>query len=500
MSDSKRPNFVLILTDQQQRKSLGCYGNQHIKTPRLDALAQEGVVFDSAFTANTICSPSRASLLTGRYPRTHGLATNGMQLDQVNEITLPQVLAANSYRTASVGKIHLAPHGELDPVITATESGQESPESLNFWKAGKKFPLPYYGFQEVRLCNGHGNDWADYYHDLLARDPKLPELMKMEKALISPTGAPSSWKSALPEEHHPTTWVADEAIQKLEKFAGRAEPFFLCVSFPDPHAPYCPPAPWCDMYDPSSVPPPRRHPDQLKTASAPYRRTNEKYTKLFGYNPMDMPEDYVREIIAHSYGMVSLLDKHIGRVIDTISRLGLQDDTVVIFTTDHGEHLGDHGFIYKAAVYDELIHLPLIWWSPSRFAQPRRQQGIVSHIDLMPTILDLAGIDGPRGVQGISYKAGLQIAEHPGRDWAYLEDDEGNDTTYMRTVWTPHCRLTYYLPEAEGDMFDLDSDPDEFINRWNDPAYRSLRNEMMELLLRATIESADPKPEKFSAC
>ena len=500
MSDAKRPNFVLILTDQQQRKSLGCYGNQHIKTPRFDALAREGIVFDRAFTANVICSPSRASLLTGRYPRSHGLVTNGMQLDQVNEITLGQVLAANSYRTANIGKIHLAPHGELDTEITANESGQESPESLRFWQAGKKFPLPYYGFQEVRLCNGHGNDWTDYYHDLLAKDPKLPELMKSDKALVPTTGAPSSWKSAMPEEHHPTTWVADEAIQKLEQFAGRAEPFFLCLSFPDPHAPYCPPAPWCDMYDPSSVPLPRRHPDQLKTASACYRRANEKYTELFGYNPMDMPEDYVREIVAHTYGMVSLLDKHIGRVIDAISRLGLRDDTIVVFTTDHGEHLGDHGFIYKVAVYDELIHLPLIWWSPSRFGQPRRQQGIVSHIDLMPTILDLAGIANPRGLQGISYKAGLQTGQHPGRDWAYLQDDEGDDTTYMRTVWTPRCRLTYYLPEAEGDLFDLDSDPDEFINRWNDPAYCSLRNEMMGLLLRATIEAADPKPEKFSAC
>jgi arylsulfatase A-like enzyme len=499
MSNSERLNFVLILTDQQQRKSLGCYGNQHIKTPRLDALGREGIVFDSAFTANSICSPSRASLMTGRYPRTHGLIINGMQLDPVNEITLPQVLSANGYRTASVGKIHLASHNDVDSEMIANKSGYESPESKGYWAAGKRLSLPYYGFQEVRMCAGHSNDWTDYYHDLLAKDPNLPELLKMENALKPPSGAPSSWKSAIPEEYHSTTWVANEAIQKLERFAGEAEPFFLCASFPDPHFPYCPPSPWCDMYDPACVPMPRRHRDQLKTASAYYLSLVELFTNLLGYAPMDMPEDYIREIIAHTYGMVSLLDKHIGRIMDTISQSSLRDNTIVVFTTDHGEHLGDHGLIYKAAIYDELIHLPLIWWSPSRFGQPRRQQCIVSHIDLMPTILDLAGIAGPRGVQGISYKADLETGECPGRDWAYLEDDAEDGKAYMRTVWTPRCRLTYYLPAGEGDLFDLENDPDEFVNLWNDPASRGLRNEMMELLLRATIESSDPKPERFTS-
>ena len=497
MSDSDRPNFVFILTDQQRRDSLGCYGNQVVKTPTIDALAKEGIVFDRAFTANVICSPSRASLLTGRYPQTHGLVNNGMQLDPVNEITLPQVLAANDYHTASVGKIHLAPHGDVNPELTADKSGYESPESMGYWAAGKRLPLPYYGFQEVRMCAGHGSDWTDYYQDLLAKDPKLAELLKVENALKPPSGAPSSWKSAIPEEHHSTTWVADEAIQKLEQYENQSEPFFLCVSFPDPHFPYCPPAPWCDMYDPSSVPLPRRHPDQIKTASAELRRRFEQYTQELGCNPLEMPEDYAREIIAHTYGMVSMLDKHIGRIIDTISRSSLRDNTIVVFTTDHGEHLGDHGLVYKAVVYDELIHLPLIWWSPSLLGQQRRQQGIVSHIDLMPTILDLAGIASPRGVQGISYRAALKDGEYAGRDWVYLEDDEEDGKSYTRTVWTPRSRLTYYLPAADGDLFDLENDPDEFVNRWNDPEYRGLRNEMMELLLRATIESSDPKPERF---
>ena len=224
----------------------------------------------------------------------------------------------------------------------------------------------------------------------------------------------------------------------------------------------------------------------------------EHYTHVFGYNPMDMPEDYIREIIARTYGMVSLLDTHIGRIIDTISRLGLQDDTIIIFTTDHGEHLGDHGFVYKVAPYDELIRVPLIWWSPARFPGPRQEHRIVSHVDLMPTVLDLADVSAPRGVQGISYRAMLQDGDAPGRAWAYLEDDLEDGKGYKKTLRILQYRLTYYLPDADGELFDLQNDCDEFVTRWADPGYRRIRDEMMELLLRATIESSDPKPQRFA--
>ena len=499
MPQTKRPNFVFIMTDQQRRDSLGCYGNCLIKTPSCDALAAQGIVFDRAFPANIICSPSRASVITGRYPRCHGLITNGMYLDPVNEITLPHVLSSHGYRTANVGKIHLTFCEKIEPQRTTNEAGYESPESRSHWLAGKRLPLPYYGFQEVRLCNGHGEDWTDYYYDLLARDPKLPDLFKEENALQPPSGAPSSWKSSLPEEHHSTTWVADESIKMLERYATDNQPFFLTINFPDPHFPYCPPAPWCDMYDPADMPMPKRTMDQLKTASGNFRCKNQSYTNIFGYNPIEMPDPYIREIIAHTYGMVSLLDKHIGRVVAELDRLGLQENTVVIFTTDHGEHLGDHGFVYKAVIYDELLHLPLIWCCPKRFGTPRRETGIVSHIDLMPTILDLASIAAPRGVQGVSYRVGLEGGNFSGRPFAYLEDDSEDNLEHVRTVWTPDRRLTYYLPDAEGDLFDLKNDPDEFVNRWHDPDYGDMRNEMVELLLRAAIEAADPKAERLAS-
>jgi arylsulfatase A-like enzyme len=494
------PNFVFILTDQQRRDSLGCYGNPLARTPAIDALAAGGIAFDQAYTANVICSPSRASIMTGRYPRCHGLATNGMKLDE-REITLPQTLCEHGYRTAAVGKIHLAPLQETDPQMAAEKAAYCSPESEGFWEAGGELPLPYYGFQEVRLCNGHGDDYAHYYRDLRARAPKLPELFKRQNALRPPSGAPSSWKSALPEEHHSSAWVADEAIAKLENYARAEDPFFLFVSIPDPHFPYCPPAPWCDMFDPADVPMPRRHRDEVQTASRHVKERHEQYARILGYQPIDMPEAHIREIIAHTYGMVSLLDKHVGRIVDALDRLGLRDETIVVFTTDHGEHLGDHWFIYKVVQYDELMHLPLIWSWPRRFGSPRRQGGIVSHIDLMSTILDLAGVRAPHGVQGISYRTALDgdaPATHQGRRYAYLEDDEADGVRFGRTIVTPTCRLTYRLPEAEGEFFNLEDDPRELVNRWHDAGCRKLRQEAVEMMLQATMGAADPKPRRYS--
>ena len=497
MSES-RPNFVFILTDQQRRDSLGCYGNPVIQTPQLDALASEGVLYDRAFVANVVCSPSRASIFTGRYPQAHGLVTNGMRLVE-SEVTIPQALAASGYRTAAVGKIHLAPHQDTDPKMAGPEANYQSPESIGFWQAGKPFPLPYYGFEQVRVCNGHGSDYTDYYRDLCAADPKLPELFKSTNSLTPPSGAPSSWKSALPEEHHSTTWVADQVIGILEQYARSTQPFFLFAGIPDPHAPYCPPAPWCDMYDPADVPLPHRHLGEIKNGSNHYVGRIEEYAGHFGFHPTDMPEAYIREIIAHTYGMVSLLDKHVGRIVHTLERLGLRERTIVIFSSDHGEHLGDHWFIYKVVPYEELFRVPLIWSCPDRFGA-RRQSGIVSHVDLMPTILDLAAAQMPHGIQGVSYRQGLEDKggqDFAGRPFAYVEDDDSDGERFARTLRTDRFRLTYYLPQEEGDLFDLEKDPHELENRWKDPNYGNIRNEMVQRLLTATIQAADPKPIRY---
>ncbi len=497
-----RPNVIFFITDQQQRKTLGCYGNDVIQTPNLDRLAAEGVLCENAFTANVICMPSRATLFTGRYPRVHGVVTNGVALPD-EETTLAEVLAAAGYRTAAVGKMHFAPHGETKRDAHGDVLAV-SPESPQWHEAGKPVPMPYHGFQQLQMACGHPTDWTDYYQWLVEIDPELPQLWSKDKALQPPSGAPSSWKSGMPEEYHSSTFVGNESIKFLEQFARESEPFFLFASFPDPHFPFCPPAPWCNMYDPADVPMPNRSRAEVEGKPTDYHNRLKKFENAWGYHPLEMPEEHIREIIAHYYGMVSLIDQNVGRVLAKLDELGIAEDTVVIFTTDHGEHAGDHWLIYKCSPYDELTHLPLIWRWPGKFPPGARLEGLVSHLDFMSTVLELVGVEIPRGVQGVSYTEALKQGQGEGRPWVLLEDDDlplldEGSYGYLRTLRTRDSRLSYYLnynDEPDGELYDLRDDPGELNNRWQDPAYRAVREELLQTMLDAVIQAVDPKPER----
>ena len=495
----ERPNVLFIITDQQRRDSLGCYGNPVAQTPNLDRLSSEGVTFDNAFSANVICMPSRATLLTGRYPRTHGVITNGVALSE-DEITLGHCLTQAGYTTAAVGKTHLTPHGgdghEFPPGSGRTYVG---PEMRAWHAAGKDYPLPYYGFQHLATHQNHPGDGTHHRAELVAVDPKLPELWERENALEPPTGAPSSWKSAMPEEHSSSQWVADKTMAFVDRFAEEGNPFFIQVGFPDPHFPYCPVAPWCHMYDPADVPPPNRTQEEVALKSDHYRRRLARFEQALGYHPTDMPEAYLREIIAHTYGMVSQIDHNVGRIVAHLEARGLAENTVVVFLTDHGEHLGDHHLIYKAIVYDELYHMPMIFWGPGRLAGGRRVDALTSYVDFMPTILDLAGVDAPRGVQGRSFRAALADEEFAGREAVFLEDDEEDNRSFCRTLRTARYQMTVYLPTREGELYDVQEDPAQQRNLWNDAGYARVKADLFEQMAFEMMLACDPKPERVAS-
>jgi arylsulfatase A-like enzyme len=490
----EKPNLLIILSDQQRRDSLGCYGNPVIRTPNLDRLAAEGVVCDQAFVANMVCAPSRASIWTGRYPRAHGVVSNGVALSK-DEITIASALLEAGYRTASCGALHLSPSSDTPE--------NDTPESRHFHASGQPFPSPYHGFETVRLVTGLGDKWGDYHQYLIDQDPDLPALYKEDRALTPPTGAPSSWKCGMPEEHHCTTWVADEAIKSMQSMAGQDAPFLLSVGFLDPHFPFAPPAPWCDMYDPANVVMPNRSDDEMPEKSLCYQMKLDRFVDAWPWHPTEMPEAHIREIIAHYYGMVSMVDYNVGRILAGLDELGLSDNTIVLYSTDHGEHLGDHWLIYKCMPYDECTHVPMIWRCPEQFATGSRIDGLVSHIDIMPTMLELAGVPVPHGVQGQSYATGLQSGEFAGRPYILCEDDNlaygPNVEGQARTLRTPQYRLTYFLPGDDGELYDLEKDPNEFYNRWDDPEYAPVRNELIQQLLGAVIAAADPKPRRVAS-
>ena len=486
MKDQARPNILFIITDQQRQDSLGCYGNHHVRTPHLDGLAREGVCFDNHFVANAVCSPSRGSLFTGRYPNRHGLNSNGCMLP-LSEITVAETFRQNGYRTAAAGKLHLSPH--------AAKLEKESPESRAWWEAGRRLPLPYYGFEEVQLAVAHGpGDYADYHLDLMKIDPELPALMYEENALAR-SGAPASWKSAIPEQYHSSTWVADKSIDAITKFADEDAPFFLFASFPDPHFPYCPPAPYCDMYDPEAVPMPNRSRQEVDTASEELQRRWEKFVEWIGCHALDMPDAHVREIIAHTYGMVSLIDKNVGRILDALKAAGLEENTIVVFMSDHGEHLGDHYLIYKCLLFDELIRVPSVWRCPGRFAAGHRVSGFSSMIDVMPTLLSLAGIPVPPGVQGEPFVDALAGRDWAGRGYALIENDDVGespalaDQTFGRSLRTERYSITVYGTHSDGEMYDLEIDPGQLRNVWSDPAYSSAKSDLLVQLVRCSAEA-----------
>ena len=493
-----RPNFVFIISDQHRRDTLGCYGSSVCRTPSLDRLAADGVLFENAFGVNVVCSPSRATLITGRYPRTHGVIINGIPLPRT-EITLPQVLAEAGYRTAAVGHLDLEPH-DLGENFPGRPAGYVSPESYAWQRAGKPMPVPYHGFQHVVPRIGFPDDVAQHYRDLMAIDPKLPELWLQKNALEPPSGAPSSWKSGMPEAHSSSVWLADKAIGCLENFARDNVPFFLHVGFPDPHFPFAPVAPWCHMYDPADVPMPHRSRDEVTTTCQDYCRRLDRFAKAWPYHPLDMPEAHMREIIAHYYGMVSQLDHNIGRILTRLDELGLGDNTVVVFLPDHGEHLGDHWLMYKCCVLDELCHLPMIWRWRGKFPAGQRVAGMVSYVDVMPTFLSLAGVPVPRGVQGGPFTPALNGETFAGRDAVLLENDLENNRSWVRTIRTPRHHMNLYEPAGDGELYDLEEDPHELVNRWADRSFSEIRGHLSEEMVKLMLRAADPKPRRVAYC
>ncbi len=491
-----KPNVLCFVTDQHRADHIGCYGNNDIRTPHLDRLAGEGVRFDASFVANPVCMPNRASLFTGRYPKAHGVRENGITLSP-SEHVLPELLRQAGYQTASFGKIHLAPFGIHEEKAAEPH---ELYESSRYWKNHSELPLPYYGFEEAYFVGGHGDNAFGRYKNDLERDyPGVWEEMKPEHALGPHTGVWQSWKSAIPEEHHYNTAIADRTIEFLESH-NADKPFFAWCSFPDPHHPFSPPAPYCHQYDPATLTfAPARRPGELDDLP-PY--VHQCYEGKLGTGGLDgdvrqVTDDGYGEILAHTYGMVSMVDHHIGRVMQTLEARGFLENTVVVFLSDHGDLMGDHWLINKGPfLFNGLVRVPTIWRIPGQPSPGRATSAQVSAVDFCPTVLDLAGVPVPEGTQGRSYRSVLQGGQDTFRDWVYIEYDESYLEDRLRHLRSSDWSLTYYAEHEYGMLYDLRADPDELQNRWDDPDYRETRQQLLAQLLLQTSAADDHLPGK----
>jgi len=515
---SDRPSFLIFYTDQQQGDQLGCMGHPDLRTPHVDALARDGVLFQRAYTPNTVCMPARNSFVTGLNPRGHRVFQNGCRA-RSGVATIPGILAGAGYRTHASGKIHLEP-ANLPVGYTADQIRPEDfPEAHALWMAGKitELPLPYYGFQTIDFANGHGDGaYGHYLAWLRETDPSAEPLLKRENARKPDTGAWCSWKSALPAELHVNRWVADRTIAFLRERAKEDAPFLCWTSFPDPHFSWCPSAPYDAMYDPSKVTLPWDADAPLPTRP---KSVASYVGDLFGkLKPETFRGDALREITAHAYGMISHIDDEVGRVLTALDATGLRENTVVIFTSDHGEMLGRRGLLAKGPYNDEqLIRMPLVVSCPSRLRSGAKVSSVVSILDVPATILAMSGCQYPEhpwwlasaceglppALPGRTLEPVLTGAAEAVRDRALVEYDEdwtGSTTrARLRSLVTQRYKLNYYAGENHGEIFDLENDPEERHDLWDSARARDVRADLMAQLADEEIVTETWLPRRCSS-
>ncbi len=494
---SQRPNFLIFCVDQMQAYCLGCNGHPVVKTPHIDALAARGVNFRRGYCNNPVCMPSRATMITGKTPRQHGLLTNGNSLSP-DVPTVTQALADAGYRTHSSGKLHLQPFGGyFDDHSDSVELGRR-------WHAGElpKLPEPYYGYQSADFVGGHITYAFGEYRNWLSENH--PESLPLQTKGQAYHTCGVALRLDIPAEHHYNNWIADRAIDSLQchipslttdhRSPITDHPFFLCCSFPDPHFPFAACRPYSEMYDPDDL----ELPDSLEARNDLCAYLAQKAR---GQGPAG-PEE-MREIMAQTYGMISHIDANVGRVMAALEASGQADNTMVLFIADHGEYLGSHGLLYKGAwPYEELWRIPFIAAGPG--VQPGVCEVPVSLLDLAPTFLDYAGLDplaldtrGPGPINrlppaGQSLRPFLEgglTAPHESLVMEYDDDLGKGGVCRLRGLIDGDWKLVLYGGFDDGALFNLAEDPRELRNLWNDPQAQGRKAELLARLVQRLAQT-----------
>ncbi len=520
------PNILLIVTDQQQAKFLGCYGHPVLSTPNIDSISARGVRFERCFVAAPVCMPNRASLMTGRMPSVHGVRVNGIPLS-AGQTTFVELLRAGGYRTAMVGKSHLQNMLTVPPYIQRPRSAAgRAPPPPKLAEAQQRFPgrydqeLPerwqggqvperanYYGFEHTRLVTGHGDGaGGDYLVWLEEQDAGYRELRGQSNALPADVKCPEAWRTAVPEDLYPTSYIAREAIEFLKQHTRKTDnsPFFLTVSFPDPHHPFTPPGRFWSLYDPADMQLAGNfYPDENALPQVKYAhdRLTTEGGPAVGYGPTAVDARDAREAMALTCGMIAMIDDAVGRILAALRSIDPEEETVVVFTADHGDFLGDHGLLRKGPLhFQSLLRVPLIVATPRSALHGQASTALASTIDISATLLDLAGLAPCNGMQGQSLAALLAGETESHREQVLIEEDaQSADLGWataprLRTLVSERHRLTIYDASPLGELFDLVEDPLEIRNLWNHEKARSLKFDMIERLARAQMDMADTSP------
>lgn len=448
-----KPNILFITTDQQRRNSLPCYGAGFMRTPNLDRLAAEGQVYENAYSASPVCQPVRAAFMTGQYPSLTGVGANAKWL-RPESPTIAREFDVAGWNTAAIGKMHFYPFDNAE---------------------GFRYRMIAEDKRHIYL----NDDWTIHLHKHGYKRFHPSQIEEYRK-----TGC--SFANPLPENLHVDGFIGDEAVKWVESTP--EEPFFSWISFNSPHDPYDPPESFASLYDEAEIPAPLGSRADVEGLPDYLVKNLDQWGRnpLFQSNFDKIPPERALEWRRKYFATISFIDKQIGKILDALERRGILDKTLIIFSSDHGDLLGDHGLPFKCNFYEGSVGVPLIIRGPG--VQPgSRISDRLSWIDLHATIFAAAGLDLPEYAQGQDFSGLWRDPSARVCDTAYAELDEA---VMLQRGRYKLVRVSH----GGGTLYDTDADPEERQNLYDNPTYATVRREFEEeILTRRLRQTALPR-------
>lgn len=474
-----QPNILFICTDQHRFDAMGAYGNDEIETPNLDRLAADGTLFENCYVPNPVCAPTRASFMTGQYARAHGLWANGVSLPE-HQPMVTKTLAEAGYDCGLVGKLH-----------------------LNACFGGRKELRRDDGIRVFRWAHdpAHGSPDNRYHQWLNQRWPEV--------YAATDSDSPASF-ATVPTDAHYSRWVSEETIDFLRDGRDRNKPFCFIANFFDPHHPFGAPKEYLDRYDPDLLSKPVTKAGELAEKPAIHSVATQRSDAGYERGYQEYSAEELQEAKAAYYAMVTLLDDEVGRILTALDDAGLADNTLVIFSSDHGEMLGDHQLMLKGPMlYECAVRVPLLIRWPGVIPAGQRRSEFVSWVDLAPTIHDAAGLTADRRHQGRSLLALSRGDDaETWRDWALTEyrnsghsyEPAVHATMLRHDQWKliVHHGAPATTRDRTGELYHLGTDPGELHNLWDDPTVADAKTALHEMLLDVLV-ATEPRHGKREA-
>ena len=443
-----KKNLLFITTDQQRFDSLRAYGFDKAKTPNIDRLCSEGTVFENCYVTSPVCVASRATMMTGLYPSVTGTLGNASWLEDYMP-TWPQLASQAGYRTAGIGKMHFAPWDVLS------------------------------GFQERIICEDKRHYYIpDDHYNFLKNDGKKRICPVAFPMYDETCGAPFYPYS---KEFYPDMYIADQTVDWLSKNTGGADdkPFAIWISFIGPHDPYDPPREYENLYDVADMPAPIPVSDDISDKTS-YNICNEirpgKDVSVFQCDYMSATDDQKKYWRKNYMTNLSVIDEGIGKIFKYLDDNGLWETTTIVFTSDHGDALGDHGMVFKMYYYESMVHVPLII-KGAGVPKGERRNALISMCDIVPFFLETMGLEPLKVSQGVSISVAIVDKDAALHD-AVFSEMEGR---YM--AFDGRYKLTHHVGRLD-ELYDLENDPSELINCINKPEYAQHKLRLTELILR----------------